>query len=288
MNDKILNEANKLIKNEHLNSTNIEGINIYKVSNFMERCPLTYDICLVIILQGKKIGYLPNKKFEYDKNNYLVVPITLPFECETFASFDEPVIGLSINIDKQMMIDIISSLSLDEKKESKSTEMGVFQGKVTSEIEDILYRLLKILQSKDESKILGESVLKELYYRIATGENAQFLHKMFLDNKQESKIVKSLKSIHDNFNKAIDIPTLAKQEGMSLSSYHRYFKDITSYTPLQYIKNIRLNKARDLIVNEKFQVNDTAYEVGYVSVSQFSRDFKSYFGHPPKEAKAFA
>lgn len=285
MNKKILEEANKLIENEFLNTTYLKGVNIYKVSNFMERCPLTYDICLVIILQGKKIGYLPNKKFEYDKNNYLVVPITLPFECETFASQDEPVIGLSINLDRQVMIDIISSLSLNEKKESSEIEMGVFQGKMTNDIEDILYRLLKILQSEDESKILGSSILRELYYRIATGENAHFLHKMFLEHKQESKIVKSLKNIHDNFNKTIDIPTLAKEEGMSLSSYHRYFKNITSYTPLQYIKKIRLNKARDLIVNKKLQVNDTAYEVGYISVSQFSRDFKSYFGHPPKEAK---
>jgi len=286
MNNKILKEVNKLIKNEELNTTFIDSVNIYKVSDFKERCPLTYDISLIIILQGKKVGYVSDKKFEYDKDNYLVVPITMPFECETFASHDEPVIGLSININKQMMIDIISSLSDEEKKDSKETELGVFQGKVTNNIEDIVYRLLKALQSKQESDILGESILKELYYRIATGENAHFLHKMFLDHQQEAKIAKSLKKIHDNYNKSIDITTLANAEDMSLSSYHRHFKKITSYTPLQYIKKIRLNKARELIEKSSFQVNDTAYEVGYISVSQFSRDFKSYFGYPPKEAKA--
>ena len=285
MQNKILEEVNKLIKHERLNSTFIDGVNIYKISDFLERCPLTYDICLVIILQGKKIGYLPNKKFEYDKNNYLVVPITLPFECETFASKDEPVIGLTININKQMMIDIISSLSIEEKKESNQTSMGVFQGRVTSEIEDILYRLVKVLQSKQESDILGDSILRELYYRIATGENAHFLHKMFLEQQKEAKIAKSLKKIHDNFNQSIDVTSLAKEEQMSVSSYHRYFKEITSYTPLQYIKKIKLNKAKELIENKKLQVNDTAYEVGYISVSQFSRDFKNYFGFPPKEAK---
>lgn len=284
MNEKILNEADKLIKQEYMNDTNLEGIHIFKVSNFLERCPLTYDICLIILLQGKKIGYLPNQKFEYDKNNYLVVPITLPFECETFASLDEPVIGLSININKKMMINILSSLEHEDKTSSKS-EMGVFQGKVTSEIEDILYRLLKILQSENDSKILGDSIIKELYYRIATGENAHFLHNMFSEHKKEAKIVKSLKKIHDNFNQTIDIASLAKEENMSLSSFHRHFKSITSYTPLQYIKKIRLNKAKELIQNDNFQVNDTAYEIGYVSVSQFSRDFKSYFGYPPKDAK---
>jgi len=286
MNSKILDEVNKLIKNEHLNTTFIDGVNIYKISDKVDRCAVTYDICLVIILQGKKVGFLGDKKFIYDKNNYLVVPITLPFECITYASKQEPLIGLSININKQMMIDIISSLSKEEQKKSNSTQMGLFQDKVTSDIEDIIYRLLKVLQSKQESEILGESILKELYYRIATGENAYFLHKMFFEQQQEAKIAKSLKKIHDSFNTSIDITTLANEEEMSLSSYHRHFKKITSFTPLQYIKKIRLNKAKDLIENEKLQVNDTAYKVGYISVSQFSRDFKSYFGYPPKEAKA--
>jgi len=287
MNNKILEQADKLIEREGLTSTFIDGVNIYKVSTFKERCPLTYPICLIVLLQGKKVGYLPNKKFEYDKSNYLVVPIALPFECETFASADEPLIGLSFNIDKNMMLDIISSLSKEELKESSDTKMALFQGVVSDEIEDIIYRLLKILQSKEESKILGQTILKELYYRIATGENAHFLHKMFLEQKQESKISRSLKKIHDNFNTSIDVASLAKQEDMSVASYHRHFKEITSYSPIQYIKKIRLNKAKELIESKNFQVNDTAYEVGYISVSQFSRDFKSYFGYPPKEAKVF-
>ena len=285
MNSKILEEVNKLINNEFLNTTYLEGVNIYRISDSIEKAPLAYDVSLIILLQGEKIVTLPNKKFTYNKDNYLVVPITLPVECQTFASKEEPIIALTFDIDKIRMLDIISSLSPKEKKDSNETEMGIFQGKVTSEIEDIIYRLLKTLQTAEESRILGESILRELYYRIAVSENSHFLHKMFLEQKQEAKIAKSLKKIHDNFNKAIDITTLAEEEDMSLSSYHRHFKQITSYTPLQYIKKIRLNKAKELIANKYFQVNDTAYEVGYISVSQFSRDFKSYFGYPPKDAK---
>ena len=274
MSDRVLKEINKLVKNEELNTTYLDGVYLYKISDFKARCPITYEICLVVILQGRKVGYLSNTKFEYDKENYLVVPVTMPFECETFATPEEPLLALSININKQMMIDIISSLKEDEKKAPKETQLGLFQGKVTDEIEDIVYRLLKILQSEQESDILGQSILKELYYRIATGENSHFLHKMFFDQEQEAKIAKSLKNIHHNYNKSIDIDTLARDEQMSLSSYHRHFKKITSYTPLQYIKKIRLNKAKDLIEKQKLQVNDTAQEVGYASVSQFSRDFK--------------
>ncbi|UTJ05105.1 AraC family transcriptional regulator [Arcobacter roscoffensis] len=285
MNKEILQEANKLIKNELINQTNINSVKLFKTIDYSKRQPLTYEFCLILVLQGKKLGYLPNKSFEYNKDNYLVVPISLPFECETYASKEEPFICLAIDIDKKMMFDIISSLSNQEAKNCKTIQMGVFQDSVTPQIEDIVLRLLKTLKSKEESAILGESILKELYYRIATNSNSHFLHKMFLKQKQEAKISKSLKSIHDNFNQPLDIPTLAKQEDMSVSSFHTHFKNITSYSPLQYIKKIRLNKAKDFIEQKNMQVNNTAYAVGYESVSQFSKDFKKYFGYPPKEAK---
>jgi len=283
--DNLLAEASKLIQNENLNPTFIDEVKLFQISHSIPKSPLTYDICFIILLQGRKTIHLPTKTLNYDRDNYLVVPITLPVECETFASTDEPIIALTVEIDTMMMLDIITSLHTHEQRVRKTTAMGIFQGTLTASLEETLYRLLKILQSKEESKILKDSILKELYYRIAVGENAHFLHHMFLEQKHETKIAKSLKTIHDHFDQPIDVKTLAKAQAMSLSSYHRYFKQITSYTPLQYIKKIRLIKAKEFIEVQGLQVNETAHKVGYVSVSQFSRDFKSYFGFPPKEVK---
>ena len=286
MNDKILNEVNKLVKDNSLTRTNIKGVNLYKTTTYLPRAPLTYNFCLVFVLQGKKIGYLPNKKFEYDYKNYLVVPTTLPFECETYASKEEPYICILIDIKKEIMYEIISSLSKEESKNCKNVQMAIFQDNVTQDIENSIYRLLKTLQSKEESDILGDSILREIFYRIAIGENAHFLHKMFLENKMEAKMTRTLKTIHSQYNEHLDIPTLAKEEDMSVSSFHTHFKKVTSLSPLQYIKKIRLNKAKDLLTRNDFQVNETAYATGYESSSQFSKDFKSYYGYPPKEAKA--
>jgi AraC-like DNA-binding protein len=286
MNNKILEEVNKLVQENSLTRTNIKEVNLYKTTTFLPRTPLTYDFCLVFVLQGKKIGYLPNKRFEYDDKNYLVVPAALPFECETYASKEEPYTCILININKDIMYEIISSISKEESKKCKSVQTAIFQDVVTQDLENSIYRLVKILQSKEESTILGDSILKEIYYRIAIGENAHFLHKMFLENKIESKMTRTLKIIHNDYNKHLDIPTLAKEEDMSVSSFHTHFKKVTTLSPLQYIKKIRLNKAKDLLTRKNLQVNETAYATGYESSSQFSKDFKSYYGYPPKEAKA--
>ncbi len=285
MTQVILSQANNLLPKDGYHQTFIKDIALFKSSQAVPRAPLLYDLCLILVLQGGKIGYLGEEVFNYNASEYLVVPTTIPFECETIASKEEPFMCMMITIDKKLMYEIIDRLGSDSAKQCKQSQLGLFSDKVTPEIETSIERILNALRSKQESQILGESLLKELYYRIATGEHAYFLHKMFLNTKIEAKIARSLRTIHENFGNHLDIPTLAREEDMSTSSFHTHFKKITSHTPLQYIKKIRLNKAKELLTRQNYQVNDTAYAIGYESSSQFSRDFKSFFGYPPKEAK---
>jgi len=285
MNQNILNKVHCLFNNDGIHDTFLNDVKIYSTSKYDPLTPFIYDVCLILVLQGKKIAHLGENTLVYDSKNYLVVPTTLPLECETYASQEEPFIGLIVSIDKKMMYEIIDCVSQKEAIDSKKNSIGVFSDEVTENIEDLALRLLNILQSKEESKILGEPILKELFYRIAVGQNANFLHKMFLNNNNEAKIARALKIIHTECESNLDIPNLARQEDMSVSSFHTHFKKITSHTPLQYIKKIRLNKAKDLIAKYKYQVVDAAYEMGYDSASQFSRDFKTYFGYPPKDVK---
>ncbi len=285
MNKDILKQVNKIFQNDGLHDTFLNDVKIYSSSKYDPLSPFIYDVCLILVLQGKKIGHLANNTLIYDSRNYLVVPTTLPLECETIASKEEPFIGLIISIDKKAMNEIIDSISEISTTNCKNKSLGIFSDKVTNNIEDATFRLLKTLESKEESKILGKSILKELFYRIAVGENSNFLHKMFLKTNNEAKISRALKIIHTECETNLDIPNLARQEDMSVSSFHTHFKKVTSHTPLQYIKKIRLNKGKDLISKHKYQVVDAAYEMGYDSASQFSRDFKSYFGYPPKDVK---
>jgi len=285
MNRRILTKVNQFFEDDGIHDTFLDSVKIYTTSKYDPLTPFIYDVCLILVLQGKKIGYLGQNTLIYDSKNYLVVPTTLPLECETYASQEEPFIGLIVSIDKKMMYEIIDCVSKKDVIHSKKNKIGIFSDEVTDNIEDLTLRLLNILQSKEESKILGEPILKELFYRIAVGKNSNFLHKMFLDNNNEAKIARALKIIHTQCETNLDVSHLARQEDMSVSSFHTHFKNITSHTPLQYIKKIRLNKAKDLISKYNYKVIDAAYEMGYDSASQFSRDFKTYFGYPPKDVK---
>lgn len=269
-----------------IHDTHFSSIKIFKTTQYEPKSPLIYDVCLILVLQGKKIANLASSRFVFDCDNYLVVPTTLPLECETYATKEEPFISLIISLDRPMMVDIIEELSERDFESKKSSSVGIFSDKVTESIELTTEKLLDVLESKEESMILGQGVLKELFYRIAIGDNAQVLHKMFLEENKESKIAKALKHIHDNYNSSLDMDSLARLCDMSVSSFHTHFKTITSHTPLQYIKKIRLSKAKDLLTKFDYKVVDVANELGYDNPSHFSRDFKSYFGYSPKEAKA--
>jgi len=285
MNKQILDEVSELIKTDGMHETFIEGVKVFKTSINLPPAPLLYGEWLVLVLQGSKQIKLNEHTFTFDSDSYLVSTSTLPFECETFASKGEPLIVLLIPIDKKVMYEIMNVITQKDSVKSQKYNLGVFTDKVNQKIHDITLNLVSALHSKDESLILGPLFLKELYYQIFKGANAHFLYKMFAQESNEAKISNSIKEIHDNFHQHIDIPKLARSEGMSTSSFHSHFKKVTSHSPLQYIKKIRLHKAKSLISNEHFNVNDTADKIGYVSVSQFSKDFKSYFGYPPKDAK---
>lgn len=285
MRQEIVDRAKSLLIKDGLYNTCIDEVKLFKTQTSAAQGPLVYDLCLVLVLNGQKTAYLGEYPLVYDVNNYLVIPTTLPFETSVIASEDEPLICMLVGINKEIMFDVMDSISLENNNQEVQSELGAFTDSVSPEISDIVLRLLKVVDNEKESKIFGDMLLKEMYYRVALGKNSHFLHKIFDDKNHEAKIAKALRTIRDNYNKHLDIPTLARDEDMSTSSFHAHFKKITSYSPLQYIKHIRLNKAKEFLLRQNYQVNDAAYEVGYESVSQFSRDFKAYFGCPPKELK---
>ena len=267
-------------------ASRLNGVLLFKETRHIPRKPMVYNPGLCIVVQGHKIGYLGDQKFRYDANHYLVTSVTMPFECETFASIDEPLRGLYINIDIGQLHDLIGRIDVQTgicKGGERILPRGIGPAVMDEEILDATTRLVKCLQSETEAQILGPGIVREILYRALCGTQAPVLYALAVHSGTFSQVARVLKIMQNDYAGKLDVEQLAKTAHLSVSAFHRAFKEITSDSPMQYLKKIRLTKARDLMMQESIKANIAADKVGYESASQFSREFKRYFGQSPAE-----
>ena len=276
----------RLIVNELFTDSKLPGVRFFKCAHHIPRTPLIYDPGIFIVAQGRKIGYLGNRFFQYDANNYLVTSVPMPFECETFANPNAPFLGLYIDIDMSTLHELIGILGLDgdlRNVQMSEVPKGVGPAELDEDMDNAVIRLLKCLKSETEAKILGPGLIKEILYRALCGTQASSLYALATHTGNFARISHALRSIHSDYASKLDVERLSQLANMSVSTFHRAFKEVTSESPVQYLKKIRLNKARDFMLNEQIKAYIAADMVGYESASQFSREFKRYFGKSPAD-----
>jgi AraC-like DNA-binding protein len=264
----------------------LKGVRFFKQTRHMPIMPIVYDPCICIIVQGHKIGYLGGQKFRYDANHYLVTSVTMPFECETFASPEEPLLGLFIDVDVTQLNDLVGRLDVQVEKvdfSERDLPRGIGPAVMDQDMADAVNRLIKCLQSETESQILGPGLVWEIMYRVLRGTQAPILFSLAMHSGTFSQVAHALKTMQSDYSAKLDVEQLARKARMSASAFHRAFKEITSDSPMQYLKKLRLTKARDLMLSENMRAYMAADKVGYESASQFNREFKRYFGQNPAE-----
>lgn len=266
--------------------TDLSGVAIYKLSQYQPPTPVYYQKGIVIVGQGPKTLYLGDEKLDYDEDNYIVFSLPLPVKSEIFATADKPHICLFIGIDMgdlSFLIDKVENHADQFLFERDTKQPGFFVSRMTTELKDAAHRLLKVLHSPLECAIMGEGLKKEILYRVLCSENAASLYSLMMKNSNLSRVERAVKTIHSNYAKPISVDELAALVNMSTSAFHRAFKDVTTTSPIQYIKKTRLDRARELFLMSGTRVGETALAVGYESATQFSREFKRYFGSSPAE-----
>jgi len=264
----------------------LDGVIFFKETKYIPRKPMVYNPGICIVVQGHKIGYLGGQTFRYDANHYLVTSVTMPFECETFASPEEPLRGLYIDIDMGQLHDLIGRMDLPTEIGNggdRSLPRGIGPAVMDQDLLDATTRLVKCLQSETEAQILGPGLVREILYRALCGTEAPVLYSLATHSGTFSQVARVLKIMQNNYAADLDVEQLAKTAHLSVSAFHRAFKEITSDSPMQYLKKIRLTKAKDFMVQENMKAYIAADKVGYESPSQFSREFKRYFGQSPAE-----
>ncbi len=266
----------------------LKEVHFFKSCHPIARMPFVYDPGICITAQGTKIGYLGDQVFRYDPNNYLVVSVTIPFECETIASPEQPMLGIYITIDMPQLHDLIDRLGRQGEIETETAEaLPRAIGPATMD-EDMIaatIRLLKALHFDRDTQILGPGLVREILFRALCGTQAPVLYALARHNGAFSQVARALALMQTNCARKFVVDALAQEARMSVSAFHRAFKAVTSESPMQYLKKIRLTRARDLMLQDNMKAYLAADQVGYESVSQFSREFKRYFGMSPADMK---
>jgi AraC-like DNA-binding protein len=274
-----------LAVSEGLTDSRLEAVSFMRANSCFPRAPVIYEPSIVIVAQGRKRGYVGDRSFIYDANNYLVLSVPLPFECETEASATSPMLGIKIRVDPTVIAELLLELD-DTTPGSGDVLSGVSATPLNETLLDATTRLLECLSSPSEARILGPQIVREITFRVLCGEQADALKALVTRRSKFAQIAKTLKRIHTEFSARLDVESLAEEADMSVSAFHHNFKVVTSTAPLQYIKSVRLHKARTLMVHEGLSAQAASNRVGYESPSQFSREFKRLFGNAPAEEAA--
>ena len=269
-------------------STCIPGVGFYRASKGSGKQPLVYQSGIIVIGQGNKQIHLGNQSVKYGAGDYLVLGVPLPLECEAFSEQGLPILGMSINVDQHTLHKLVNQLNEqaiengDYHHDKSCLDLGLKSENLCDALHNTFIRLLKILHNDSEAKILGAAIVEEIVYRVLTGANGHVLYDLARHDGHYARIAKVLNRLHQEYAQQITVESLAEQAHMSLSGFHRAFRQVTTETPLQYLKKVRLTKAKDLIVTHGKRVSDAATMVGYISPSQFSREFKRHFNATPK------
>ena len=201
-------------------------------------------------------------------------------ECEGRAEPGKPILGLTIAIDPIEVSEILLDME-DSQRETQALPKGIYGASMNEALYDATLRLLQAIADPLDKKVLAPMIKREIIYRVIRGEKGEILQALAHRNRRFFQIAKILQKIHESYSSDFDIEKLAKELDMSSSTFHSSFKAVTDTSPLQYIKNVRLHKARSLMIQDGLNATIASLQVGYESPSQFNREYKRLFGITP-------
>ncbi|WP_321469711.1 AraC family transcriptional regulator [Halarcobacter sp.] len=269
--------------------TEIPALDFYFSHKETEFNTTAYEPSLCIILQGSKAIDFGKNPLGYNIEKYLLSAANLFAKVKILdATKEEPYVSLRIKFRLEDIYEVIKNLDNKKFQLSKKTEKGLFFDNLNERLYDPVVRLVKLLeQPKEEIEFLSPMIIKEILFILIKDESGYFLNKFAMEGTISNKIVKVVSQIKDNFNKKLNVKELARLIDMSESSLYENFKTITSMSPIQFQKKIRLEEAKLMLLNQNIEASEVAFAVGYESPSQFSREYSRMYGMSPKAHAEF-
>ena len=272
------------VTEDGLTETGVKGVKLFRASTPIPCVPAVYEPCVVAVVNGSKEAVLDGARYIYDSSQYLCCPVPMPVQAGTPNSSPvDPLYGVLISLDQRVMAELSMEMESNGSPAPKDQHNFSAHGiKLASWDEPFSIALLRLMQlgtCQTDTNILGDARLRELFYAILKGEAGMFARQAF---GAGNAIARSISYVACNLDESISIDDMAMRAGMSRAVFHRKFKQATTMSPMQFVKSMRLNNAAMKIAGG-MTVTEAAIDVGYVSPSQFSREFKRMYGQSPRQ-----
>jgi AraC-like DNA-binding protein len=266
--------------------TALPGVRILRSDRALARTPVLYDPGIVIVCQGSKRGHFGDQLYVYDAQHYLAVSVPVPFDMETDATPEQPLLALYLHLDFALAAELMLHIDRHPASDAVQAPQSMMASPMDAAMRASVLRLLEALHRPLDAEVLAPGLLRELYFRVLTGAQGSALREALASKGHYGKIGRALRRIHADHADGLTLADLAGEAGMSVPTFHTHFKAITQTSPMQYLKSTRLHQARLLMVRQDLNAEAACHAVGYASPSQFSREFRRLFGRTPAaEAK---
>lgn len=272
------------IRDDGLLETGVQGVMLFRATKAVPCAPAVYEPGVIAITSGTKEAVLDGQRYVYDDSQYLCCPMSMPVKAGTpSASQSNPLFGVYISLNPRVMselaIEMENAGDAAPRLNGRPVSQAIRLAHWDEAFSDALLRLLQLGASETDMAVLGETRLRELYYAILKGDAGYFARQAF---GAGNAIARSIAYVSANLNQPISIDDMAGRAGMSRAVFHRKFKQATTLSPIQFVKSMRLNNAA-MKITEGMSVSEAAMDVGYVSPSQFNREFKRLYGLSPRQ-----
>lgn len=262
-------------------NTPIEGLSFHRWEAPTEPTSYTLPPSICLIGQGRKRVFLGHGTFPYDRHKFLITSLNLPVTAQIIeASPEHPYVGLTMALDFQAITRLMADHELVFPP-PPSERLAISIGDMSDDLLKAFYRLIDLLDAPEDIPVMAPLIKQEIFYRLLKSDQGTRLSAIASVGQHGHQISRVVDWLKLNFSQPVKVEELASRAGLSVSAFHNHFRAMTTLSPLQYQKRMRLIEARRLMLTEQLDAASAAFEVGYESPSQFSREYSRQFGAPP-------
>ena len=250
---------------------------------------LFFPPCVAIVVQGCKSASIGADEYIYKKGQYLLCCVDMPSSFQVDATPQSPHLTVSLQLDTALFREIFQEMDIAQAASSSDRRTAAHGGperalRVSDISSDMLHavaRLARLADQPEKARFIAPLLIREIHYYLATGPDGDFLRSFFAPTSQSGQIARAVTYMREHCNERLRIERLARMTNMAESTFNRNFKKVTSLSPLQYHKHLKLYEAKRLMLQDRMNAAQACTAVGYESQQQFTREYKRLFGTPP-------